>query len=124
MLKKLTIAYTFLLILLAVLPINSGDSLMNNNFILSIRLDYLVHFAIFVPWMILVWLSTGARFTCNLTNAMGWLLAGILLAVVTEGIQLVLPYRAFNINDMAANVMGVMAGSVVFFFRRPVTGDR
>jgi VanZ family protein len=120
MLKKLTIVYTIIIVLLAVLPINSGDSLLNHNFILSVRLDYLVHFVIFVPWMILVWLTTGVRFTGETHKALGWFMAGIFLAVFTEALQYCLPWRAFNINDLIANLMGILIGAVLFFFRPPV----
>jgi glycopeptide antibiotics resistance protein len=119
MLKKLIIIYTSLILLLAVLPINGTDSILNNQYILSIRLDYLVHFAIFVPWMMLIWLFKGLRFNRTPIRIFGWILAGIALGMATEFIQYFLPYRAFNINDLLANVMGVILGGVFFFFKRP-----
>jgi VanZ family protein len=105
--------------LLAVLPINSPDSRLNNVFVLSIRLDYLAHFAIFIPWMIIVWFSTGVRFANFPWKAIGWIAAGIGLGAISELVQYFLPYRSFNINDLVANTMGVALGSVVFFFRPP-----
>jgi VanZ family protein len=117
-LRKLTLAYTALLVLLAVLPINSGDSALNNNYILSLRLDYLVHFAVFIPWVVLVWWATGVSFRSEPLKAFGWIAAGIALAVLTEAVQYLLSYRSFNINDLLANIIGVVLGSVVFFFRR------
>jgi len=117
MYKKLTLIYTFLLFLLAVLPIN-GDSALNHVFILSFRLDYLVHFAVFIPWVILVWLATRVSFRGEPLKACGWIAAGIILAVITEAVQYLLPYRSFNINDLVANAGGVLLGGVVFFFRR------
>jgi glycopeptide antibiotics resistance protein len=41
------------------------------------------------------------------------LLGGILFAFVMEAIQYVLPYRAFNINDLLANGLGVVLGFVL-----------
>jgi len=32
------------------------------------------------------------------------------LAVAAEGVQYFLPYRAFNVNDMISNVIGMMLG--------------
>lgn len=119
LLKKLTLTYTALLVLLAVLPINSGDSALNNNFVLSIRLDYLVHFAVFIPWVVLVWLATGVSFRSEPIKAFGWIAAGIVLAVLTEAIQYLLTYRSFNINDLVANVIGIILGAVVLLLRRP-----
>jgi VanZ family protein len=117
-LKKLTLAYSLLLVLLAILPINSGDSALNNNYILSLRLDYLVHFAVFIPWVVLVWWATGVSFRSEPLKAFGWIAAGIALAVFTEAVQYLLSYRSFNINDLVANIIGIVLGSVVFFFRR------
>jgi glycopeptide antibiotics resistance protein len=117
-LKKLTLAYSLLLVLLAILPINSGDSALNNNYILSLRLDYLVHFAVFIPWVVLVWWATGVSFRSEPLKAFGWIAAGIMLAVFTEAVQYLLSYRSFNINDLVANIIGIVLGSVVFFFRR------
>ena len=119
LIKKIIILYTVILVLLAVLPINSGNSGMNHTFILSVRLDYLVHFAVFIPWMILAWIFSGVRFSQAPLIAFGWIMAGIALAVFTELIQYVLPYRTFNINDLAANVLGVIIGAGFFLFRRP-----
>jgi VanZ family protein len=119
MLKKIAISYTLLIILLAVLPINNGNSFLNNVFILSFRLDYLLHFAIFIPWMFMIWLFSGARFNRTLWKPLRWILVGLILAVTTECIQYFLPYRSFNINDLAANILGVLMGSVFFFFKKP-----
>jgi glycopeptide antibiotics resistance protein len=118
-LKKIAISYTVVIILLSVLPVNGGDSLLNDRFILSIRLDYLVHFALFIPWMLLIWIFTGVRFNNTPLKASGWIVAGLILAVSSEYLQYFLPYRAFNINDLVANCLGVLLGSVFFFFKKP-----
>jgi VanZ family protein len=117
--KKIFIAYSIVILLLAVLPINNGNSLLNNIFILSIRGDYLVHFAIFIPWMAMVWIYFDIRFNKAPLKAFGWITAGIILGIVSEAIQYYVPYRAFNINDLVANVLGVILGSLFFFFKSP-----
>jgi VanZ family protein len=119
LLKKIAVSYTALIILLSVLPINNSNSFLNNQFILSFRLDYLVHFGIFIPWMFLIWLFTGERFKNTPWKPLRWILVGLILAVTTECIQYFLPYRAFNINDLVANILGVLVGSVFFFFKKP-----
>ncbi len=116
--KKITLFYTLLLVLLAILPIN-GDSSLNNVYLLSFRLDYLVHFAVFIPWVILVWLATGVSFRSEPLKALGWIAAGIMLAVLTEAVQYLLTYRSFNINDLVANIIGIILGAVVMLLRRP-----
>jgi VanZ family protein len=118
-LKKLLISYSLLIILLAVLPINGPNSFFNDNYILEIRMDYLAHFAIFIPWMILVWLYKKLIFKVLPLKTITWLLIGLFLGLFAECIQYFLPYRTFNINDLAANTIGVLLGAVVFFFKAP-----
>jgi VanZ family protein len=118
-LKKLLFLYPALILLLAVLPINGPDARLNHVYILHIRLDYLAHFAIFVPWMVMIWYFRGVRFNDTPWQALAWIAAGTAIAVLSELIQYFLPYRSFNINDMAANLIGVALGSVVFVFRLP-----
>jgi glycopeptide antibiotics resistance protein len=58
-----------------------------------------------VPWMI---------FLPGIKNRWWeWLLFGILFAVFVEGIQYILPYRAFNVNDLVANIIGVVIGGII-----------
>ena len=114
MLRSLLIVYTLLIALLAVLPINNGDKL-NDIFILNVRSDYLIHFALFIPFMLLLRLYTGHTFRTTGLKTAAWILAALALAIVTEFIQYFLTYRAFNINDLAANVIGVLLGSGFFF---------
>jgi len=45
-----------------------------------------------------------------------WLFIGLLFASATEGLQYLLPYRAFNLNDMLANGLGVLVGFLFYFF--------
>ena len=96
--------YIILVILLVVLPLNGQEKLiLNNIFIIEIRLDHLLHGVLFVPWFFIsvrirrlpVWVS---------------IIVGIGLVVGAEGVQYYLPYRAFNINDMISNVIGMMLG--------------
>jgi VanZ family protein len=92
---------------------------LNNAFILEIRLDYLVHCFIFIPWMILIWLLYNQNVKMPFLKILGWFLAGISLSVVSEGLQYFIPYRAFNINDLLANIAGVFIGAAIFFFKKP-----
>jgi glycopeptide antibiotics resistance protein len=59
----------------------------------------------FLPWCFLI---PNARL-----SMWWWLAAGIAFAAGTEGLQYLLPYRAFNINDMIANALGVIMGFVL-----------
>jgi len=112
--KILFVAYTILLFLVAVLPINSASATINHTFIISIRLDYLLHFSIFIPWMFLMRRHSRISFQHSKVSPVIWIFAGLLFAVFTEVVQYGLPYREFNINDLLANGMGVLLGAVVF----------
>jgi VanZ family protein len=110
----LLIAYSVLLFLLAILPINSKESSINNSYILQIRMDYLLHFTVFFVWMSLLWLSLIANKKTNPKLVLVYIFIGLLFAVFNESIQYVLPYRAFNINDLVANGLGILLGAILF----------
>jgi len=112
--KILFMVYTIVLVLLAVLPINSTGSVINNTYLISIRLDYILHFVTILPWMFLLWKTGGVSFSSNLYQAFLYIIIGLIFALATETIQYFLPYRAFNINDILANCLGVVLGSLFF----------
>jgi VanZ family protein len=93
--------YIFFIFLLVVLPINSQQNIaLNNNYIVHIRLDHLLHSILFIPWF---WISYRIRNHPVLLS----IALGLAIAVLAEGIQYFLPYRAFNINDMISNIIGI-----------------
>ena len=112
--KSIFTAYTVMLLLLAILPINRAGSTINHTHIVSIRLDYLLHFSIFLPWMFLLWKMVGISFRSNFHQTLYYIFLGLLFASAIEAVQYPMPYRAFNINDLLANNMGVMLGAVLF----------
>lgn len=90
------------------LPINSKESVLNNNYILSIRGDYFGHAVLFLPWM---WLKPLKSF--NPRKGL-WLFLGLIFASLSECMQYLLPYRSFNINDMAANGTGILLSGLFY----------
>ena len=105
--------YTVLLIVVAVLPLG-GDNAINNMFVISIRMDYILHFVIFLPWVFLLRMVSNKTFKTAPYKTVTLILLGVLFAFSTEFVQYFLTYRAFNINDLLANGLGVVMGSVVF----------
>ena len=82
-----------------------------------IQVSHLVHVVIFFPWGAL-----GAPFVLKESEnragrALCWLIAGILLAAIAEGIQYWIPYRSFTWNDVEANLLGVLLGAPLMFVR-------
>jgi len=74
-----------------------------NNFVLGIRLDHLLHASIYLlcPAMLVDALH------CRRGRI---LLAAIAIGLLTEGVQYLLPYRGFDINDLIANAFGTLLG--------------
>ena len=128
--RILFLFYCLTLFLLAILPINGVSSPLNHIFIVNIRLDYLFHSLVFIPWMLLISFAfaNGNR-NKRLSYILLWISYGLLTAIITEGIQYFIPYRSFNMNDLLANLIGVAIGIILLpFFKtsinfKPTTRD-
>lgn len=104
--KWLFSTYIIVIILLIALPLKTSSEL-NNITILQLRGDYFFHILLFLPWMFFK-----KAFNIRL---LVWLLLGLFFASATEGLQYLLLWRAFNVNDMLANVLGILVGFLVYF---------
>ena len=110
--RILFLLYCFAIILLTVLPIDGESSSLNNTYFVTIRLDYLLHSLVFLPFLPLATYSISIT-SGNLKPTIRiplLIIIGILFAIITEVIQHFLPYRTFNINDLIANTLGVLLG--------------
>jgi VanZ family protein len=109
--------YMFSLIVLALLPLNSttSDALVD-TFVINIRLDYLLHSILFIPWILLYLLTF---WPAKITDKLIMAGTGLLMAFTTEGIQYFLSYRSYNINDLLSNFLGVLIGSFVLLTTLP-----
>ena len=114
--RVLFLGYFIFLILIAVLPLNNISSdILNNVFIVRIRLDYLLHSLLFIPWIFLYSVTFCPE---NISDKLIMVIAGLLMAFATEGVQYFLTYRAYNINDLLANFLGVLLGSFALLINR------
>ncbi|MBN1337748.1 MAG: VanZ family protein [Bacteroidales bacterium] len=115
--KRLFYIYTAALILLAVLPVNglTPETPLNDVYIVSIRLDYLLHCIVFIPWVFFLERITGLSYSSKPLETLVMTLGGMVFAAGMEAVQYLLPYRGYNINDLLANALGVFIGVLLFF---------
>jgi glycopeptide antibiotics resistance protein len=106
MIRYLFWFYVLVIVLLVTLPINSVGEL-NDITIIQLRGDYFFHALLFIPWVFFM-VSMRKPF-------MLWFILGLLLAISSELIQYYLPYRAFNINDLVANSIGIILGYTIYY---------
>lgn len=112
--RNLLLLYGSCLVLLSVLPVNGSHSSLNHNYILSIRWDYLAHVAMMSAMGLLVMLCVSTR-QSTIKSLLRALILTFSFAVALEALQFLIPYRSFNINDLASNGIGVVLGALSFF---------
>lgn len=117
--RILTVVYTVLILLLVTLPINGEDQVLgklNDNYVLQVRYDYISHTLLFIPWTVLLGWGWALRLKST-TGKVAWFASALGFAVGCECIQLPLSYRTFNINDLLANLLGVLLGFLLIGIR-------
>ncbi len=102
--------YITMILLLVTLPINGMERTLTHTYVWRFRLDQLLHVILFSPW-VAACISFIGKF--RLFTA---LLLGLVAAFCFEGLQYLLPYRSFNINDLAANWAGILLGGFPFLW--------
>ncbi len=113
--KYIILLYIGLIILLNIIPLD-GAALSTSKFG-PFRLDYLLHTALFIPWMFLFYIKPGSGWKPEIRPVkvlpfLGWMFLGLLLAAGSEGMQYWIYYRGFNPWDAVFNALGVVAGAV------------
>lgn len=119
----LLLFYIVLILVLNLVPI--GGSL-NTTTVGSIRLDYLLHAILFLPWMALVcWQiqrTAGSwrleRKRLDPRGCLLWMTLGIGLAGGAEALQYFVAERSFNWMDGVFNAAGVVVGMILVLGRR------
>lgn len=104
-------SYLLLLIFAAAFPFTSTDiAAMNNTYVMSFRLDHVMHVLAFLPLYALgVWLFQ----PISRKGRVYLLLIGLVIAALTEYIQLFINYRTYNPADLIANLSGVLLGAII-----------
>lgn len=98
----LSVVYLVMLAALMWLPLQ-GLKIPMDNFVLGIRIDHLYHATVYIPCVVML------MPLCHYRWRRTWP-TGLLIAMTTELVQWLLPYRGFDINDLIANLLGVTVG--------------
>jgi VanZ family protein len=90
------------ILVLSVIPDNTPDKIHVQGF--EMRLDYLMHFGVYFP--------LGFLLKKSALSLRPWLFVVLMLGVAAlpESLQLFIPYRTFNPNDLMFNVLGAVSG--------------
>ncbi len=106
MFKKLFVLYLSTIVLIVSIPLGNFNMVLNHTTVICFRLDYLLHALMFIP-LVVLWRLSFPKHHLWIVLA-----GGLVLASAMEGIQYLLPYRAWNINDLLGNGVGVLLGGV------------
>jgi glycopeptide antibiotics resistance protein len=104
--------YILLIIIAVIFPTQTiGITGMDETYVSAIRLDHLLHLAGFFPLYPMARIAFPPK---NVKHRMLILILILVLAALTESLQLLISYRSFNIIDMLSNVSGVLFGYVFY----------
>ena len=102
------------------MPFNFASTTLSHNYTLEIRWDYLLHALAYAPLSVMLGLFLKKRSLVQKQQEINkirfWILVIVLSMLITalfELVQLIIPYRNFNINDILANGVGTVLGLMV-----------
>lgn len=102
------IVYILIVALISLVPLSGLNISLSKIMVLGlIRLDILLHVAIFVPFVPL-WKTYRPSHSF-------WFVAisGLMIGAFAEGVHCILPYRSFDLYDLLGNIAGVVTGALV-----------
>ena len=110
--RKWAALYFVLLVVLMWAPLN-GIGIRLDNYVFGLRLDHLLHGSVYL--LCALFLMDYLKYRKGLV-----ILVAILIGFTTEFVQMLLPYRSFDVNDLLANTLGCILGWVAIlpFMRR------
>lgn len=106
--EKIRWIYLIIIALLHVIPLGNDLNLAVNNSYLfdGLRLDHMLHGMIFIP----AYFFIQGQSKTSLPKTLIFLSITLTFAALCEMLQIVLPYRAFTIPDLTANLLGAFIG--------------
>lgn len=119
--KYRVLSYVGLLLLGSVIPLGSvASDILMDNYTLDIRWDYLLHALVYLPLPFILVIGRLVRSRV----VFGSVVLSMLIPALFEILQMAIPYRNFNINDLIANCLGVVLGWVVVVSFRSIRSFR
>lgn len=118
MVITVTLSYLCLILLANLLPLNSSSMSLSDPLILDLKSEHLLHAIAYMPVAFLLYFlfhSILGSFRYVLIMS---ILGGCMFSMLTEYAQYYLSYRAFSFNDLFANSIGVVLGSLVLIVFR------
>jgi len=113
----ITVAYVGAILLLHILPAFIFQPIQPKQE-WAIRIDSLVHIAMFTPWMFLDgYFFTGLKPT-DIRQKSYWLVYGTAACIGFESFQMLTASRAFDFSDMACNLLGLFFSTLVARIRQ------
>ncbi len=97
-----------------VIPLGGLSTSLSDTSVWHLRLDYLLHALVFLP-LVPLWKLTKPHHPLWLIVALG-----AIVAAAAELSHCWIPYRGFNINDLAGNILGAVMGTPLYFFVKSV----
>lgn len=117
----LMLAYLAFLLVGTFVPFSQTNTFLTDNYTLSIRWDYIVHFLLYMPLPVLLYAWFSMKPGGRIWFRVLWI--SVVVPVAFEFVQKFLPYRNFNINDMLGNLVGVVLGvALIVAFGKRITG--
>jgi len=116
MAKKLFWIWLIILLLLNVLPLGNkvNDKLQTSLGEGRIRMDYVIHSITFICFAGIYFVKCILKEVIFKDRELPKLILLILIsAIIFEGLQLALPYRAWNPMDLLSNLIGAIIASVI-----------
>ncbi|MBQ8703436.1 MAG: VanZ family protein [Bacteroidales bacterium] len=111
--RRLRPWYFALLAVLMWAPLN-GLGIPLDNYILGLRADHLLHASVYLLCPLFLYDLYGRLGKRGQWWAV-WATA-VAVGLLTEGVQYLLPYRGFDVNDLVANTLGATLGWVTLLF--------
>ncbi len=99
--------YLVALVTVSVMPLGNASKELTDITVIRLRGDYFLHMLVYIP-MISLMLFSFPKWKW------GMVVIAIGLGVGLEYFQMLLPYRAFNINDLLANLAGLVLGGGIY----------